>query len=337
VRDGEAITERSDGVEPTVEVGRDASGVPAEPARTCSDLPRWRPDPTRRDLPGRLGDDAPEDPRENETSVLERPSTDGRTDETSALERPSAGRAADDEAYVTSVLGRPSADDGTSVFGRPPARRTGDRWGDVPRRRSGWRWVRRVVYLLLVLIIGTPLFAGFRVWWVARQDDHRHSDAIIVLGAAQYNGVPSSVLEWRLLHALKLYREGVAPHIVTVGGNRPGDNYTEAGTGKEWLIEHGVPSNRIVAVRSGSDTLQSMIDVGKAYKQEGWHTAVIVTDPWHSLRSRTMADDNGIKAVTSPTRSGPTVGSRDTQFHYIVRETGGYLYYVFIGRWRGDS
>jgi uncharacterized SAM-binding protein YcdF (DUF218 family) len=80
-----------------------------------------------------------------------------------------------------------------------------------------------------------------------------------------------------------------------------------------------------------------MVDVGREYKRQGWHTAVIVTDPWHALRSRTMAGDNGIKAVTSPTRSGPTVGSRDTQFHYIVRETGGYLYYVFIGRWRGDS
>ncbi|GAB3983156.1 hypothetical protein GCM10029978_088950 [Actinoallomurus acanthiterrae] len=337
MRDGGTITERSDGVEPTVEVGRDASGVPAEPARTRSDLPQWRPDPTRQDLPGRPGDD--EDPRENETSVLERPSTDGRTDETSVLGRPSTGRAADDEAYETSVLGRPSTGPATDdePYERPPARRAGDRGGDVPRRRSGWRWVRRVLYLLLILIIGTPLFAGFRVWWVARQDDHRRSDAIIVLGAAQYNGKPSAVLEWRLLHALKLYREGVAPHIVTVGGKQPGDNYTEAGTGKEWLIKHGVPSGRIVAVRSGSDTLQSMIDVGKAYKQEGWHTAVIVTDPWHALRSRTMADDNGIKAVTSPTRSGPTVGTRDTQFNYIVRETGGYLYYVFIGRYRGDS
>lgn len=305
MRDGGAITERSDGVEPTVEFGRDASGGPVEQARTRGDLPQWRPDPTREDLPGRRRDG--EDSRDDETSVLERPRdfADRRT--------------GDDDSYGDD----PSADeDGPAA---------------PPRRRSGRRWVRRVVILLLVLAIGTPLFAGFRVWWVARQDDHRHSDAIIVLGAAQYNGKPSAVLEWRLLHALRLYREGVAPHIVTVGGNRPGDNYTEAGTGKAWLNEHGVPNNRIVAVRSGSDTLQSMIDVGKEYKRKGWHTAVIVTDPWHALRSRTMADDNGIKAVTSPTRSGPTVGSRDTQFNYIVRETGGYLYYEFIGRWRGDS
>jgi vancomycin permeability regulator SanA len=200
------------------------------------------------------------------------------------------------------------------------------------RRRSRWRWVRRIVYLLLLLIIGTPLAAGAQVWYVARQDDRTHSDTILVLGAAQFNGRPSAVLAWRLQHALKLYHEGVAPTIVTVGGNRPGDNYTEAGTGKAWLNEHGVPSSHLVAVRSGSDTLQSMVAAGQEYRRLGWHSAVIVTDPWHALRSRTMARDNGIKAVTSPTRSGPTVSSRDTQFHYIVRETGGYLYYVLIDR-----
>ncbi|MCO5992487.1 YdcF family protein [Actinoallomurus rhizosphaericola] len=327
MRDGGAITEQPDRGEPTVEFGRDATRVPAEPARTRSDLPQWRPDTTRQDLPGRRRDG--EGSRDDGTSVLgEREGEASRDEGTSVLGEREGEVPRDGE---TSVLERPRerADRGA---GEGPAG-----GGGRPRRRSRWRWVRRVVYLLLVLIIGTPLFAGFRVWYVARQDDHRRSDAIIVLGAAQYNGKPSAVLEWRLTHALKLYREGVAPHIVTVGGNRPGDNYTEAGTGKAWLNEHGVPNDRIVAVRSGSDTLQSMIDVGKEYKRQGWHTAVIVTDPWHALRSRTMADDNGIKAVTSPTRSGPTVGSRDTQFHYIVRETGGYLWYVFIGRWHGDS
>jgi uncharacterized SAM-binding protein YcdF (DUF218 family) len=206
--------------------------------------------------------------------------------------------------------------------------------GRFPRYRSPQRrWTIRILSALLAVVVGVPLLAGFRVWWVARQDDRSRSDAIIVLGAAQFNGVPGTVLEWRLEHALKLYREGVAPRVVTVGGNRPGDNFTEAGTGKHWLNVHGIPAARLVAVRSGSDTLQSMIAVGRVYKRHDWHSGVIVTDPWHALRSRTMARDHGIKAVASPTRSGPTVGSRDTQFHYIVRETGGYLYYMLIGRW----
>jgi vancomycin permeability regulator SanA len=145
-----------------------------------------------------------------------------------------------------------------------------------------------VICLILALIIATPFVTAFRVWSVARQDDRTHSDAIIVLGAAQFNGRPSPVLEWRLLHALKLYQEGVASHIVTVGGNQPGDRYTEAHAGKDWLNEHGVPLMALDAVPTGGDTLQS-----------------IVTDPWHSLRSVTMARDNGIEAVTSPTRGGP--------------------------------
>jgi vancomycin permeability regulator SanA len=201
------------------------------------------------------------------------------------------------------------------------------------RRRSPWFWIRRTFYLIVALVVGTPLAAGFYVWYVAREDVRTHTDAIIVLGAAQFNGTPGDVLAWRLRHALNLYHDGVSKHILTVGGNRPGDNYTEAGTGKTWLNEHGVPADRLVAVPVGSDTLQSMIAAGEEFRKLGWHTATIVTDPPHALRSRTMARANGIKAVTSPTRSGPTVYSRDTQFHYIVRETGGYLYFQLYARW----
>ena len=98
-------------------------------------------------------------------------------------------------------------------------------------------------------------------------------------------------------------------------------------------FDHEGLARFLVAVRSGSDTLQSMIAVGSEFRKLGWHTAVIVTDPPHTLRSRTMARANGIQAVTSPTRSGPMVYSRDTEFHYIVRETGGYLYFQLYGRW----
>jgi vancomycin permeability regulator SanA len=190
----------------------------------------------------------------------------------------------------------------------------------------------RGLYLTLALIVATPLVTAVRVWYVARQDDRARSDAIVVLGAAQFNGRPSPVLEWRLAHALDLYREGVAPRIVTVGGNKPGDNYTEAHAGKDWLHEHGVPLTALDSVSTGSDTLRSIVAVAHEFQRHRWRSAVIVTDPWHSLRSATMARDNGIDAVTSPTRGGPTVSNRRTEAHYIVRETGGYLYYTLVGR-----
>ena len=118
----------------------------------------------------------------------------------------------------------------------PPRRGCGR--ADACRRRAGW----------------SPLG---RVWWVARQDDRRASDAIVVLGAAQFDGRPSSVFTARLVHARDLYEDDVAPRIVTVGGNRAGDRFTEAAAGKRWLTEHGVPGQHaIVAVATGSDTLQ---------------------------------------------------------------------------------
>jgi vancomycin permeability regulator SanA len=177
--------------------------------------------------------------------------------------------------------------------------------------------------LVLLVLLGTAT----RVWWFARQDDHRVSDTIVVLGAAQFNGRPSSVFTARLVHARDLYQLKVAPRIITVGGNRVGDQYTEASAGKAWLTQHGVPAARIVAVGTGSDTLTSLQAVEHRMQQGSWSTAVIVTDPWHSLRARAMATDQGIDAAMSPTRQGPAVRQRSTEFRYIARETLAYLYY----------
>ncbi|MES9541112.1 MULTISPECIES: YdcF family protein [unclassified Actinomadura] len=213
--------------------------------------------------------------------------------------------------------------------GGPRRSRGRGRW-----RRSPWFRVPAGVLIgLLAVAVLTPLTVGARIWYQARQDERPRSDAIIVLGAAQYNGVPSPTLKWRLQHALELYRAGVAPAIVTVGGKAPGDNYTEAGAGRSWLIgKGGVPASKVFAVPVGRDTLESMKAVGKEFDRHHWSSGVIVTDPWHGLRSKKMAEDSGIKAAASPTRSGPSVQTRDTQFHYIVRETGGYLSYVLLGK-----
>ncbi|TDC49002.1 YdcF family protein [Actinomadura sp. KC345] len=202
------------------------------------------------------------------------------------------------------------------------------------RRRPLWLTVPLYVVLgLLAVTVLTPLAVGGRVWHQARQDERPKSDAIVVLGAAQYNGKPSPTLQWRLQHALDLYREGVAPAIVTVGGKAPGDNFTEAGAGRAWLIEEGgVPAAKVFAVPVGRDTLESMRALGKEFDRHHWSSGVIVTDPWHGLRSKKMAADHGVEAAASPTRSGPSVQTRETQFQYIVRETGAYLSYVLLGR-----
>jgi vancomycin permeability regulator SanA len=192
-----------------------------------------------------------------------------------------------------------------------------------PARRFLRRLVLGVVMIGLLVVGGT----GFRVWQVARDDDRTTADVVLVLGAAQYAGTPSKVLEARLRHAKDLYDEGVAPYILTTGGNQPGDTYTEATAGVRWLVEHGVPEDRVIPVGEGNDTLGSLKAAAEEIHDRGWRRAVIVSDPWHSLRARTMAADIGLDAWTSPTHSGPIVQTRQTQIRYIMYETAALLYY----------
>ncbi|WP_329405688.1 YdcF family protein [Nocardia vinacea] len=189
------------------------------------------------------------------------------------------------------------------------------------------RWVRRLV--VGAIVMGAVLVGGtaFRVWQVARVDDYTKADAIVVLGAAQYSGTPSTVFEARLDQAYKLFKAGVAPKVITVGGKQDGDLYTEAASGKNYLEERGIPSDRILAVETGSDTLRSIEAVATAMSAREMSSAVLVSDPWHSLRTRTMARDAGLEAWTAPTRTGPAVYTRESQAHGIARETGALLWY----------
>jgi len=196
-----------------------------------------------------------------------------------------------------------------------------------PRRPGLLAWTVRLVtgaVLLGLLVVGGT---AFRVWQVARIDDKRAADAVVVLGAAQYDGDPSSIFAARLRHAQQLYEDGLAPRIVTTGGGRPGDLYTEAEAGRRYLLSRGVPADAVVAVGVGSDTLGSLQAVAARAERDRWSSALIVSDPWHSLRARQMARDSGLAAWTSPTRTGPVVQTRETQVRYIVRETGALLYY----------
>ncbi|MGW8433818.1 YdcF family protein [Nocardiopsis sp. NPDC055879] len=197
-----------------------------------------------------------------------------------------------------------------------------------PRRRKRRRFrLGRIITLILLVALAIPPATWGWVWYTARQDDREASDAIIVLGASQYNGVPSPVFEARLRQAQVLYLDGVAPVIVTVGGKQPDDNFTEAAAGRNWLVDVGVPADHVVAVEEGSDTLQSFQAVSEVYEANEWETAILVSDPWHSLRSKVMASDFGIEAGTSPSRSGPAVIERRTQLWYITRETASLWYY----------
>jgi uncharacterized SAM-binding protein YcdF (DUF218 family) len=192
--------------------------------------------------------------------------------------------------------------------------------------------VGRVVVALVVAVVLVVGSTALAIWWTARQDSRPHSDAIVVLGSAQYNGTPSSIFAARLEHALALFHQGVAPVVVTVGGKKAGDQFTEAEAGRDYLAQEGIPAASLLAVPEGVDTLESMQDVAAAFRARGWRSVVLVTDPWHAMRAQKMADDSGLDASSSPTRQGPAVQTRTTQFRYILRETAAYLVYRVTGR-----
>ncbi len=194
------------------------------------------------------------------------------------------------------------------------------------------RLLRRLISLLLVAVLLVVGFTAFRIWTVARADQRGKVDAIVVLGASQFDGRPSEVFQARLDHAASLFRAGVAPRVVTLGGSQPSDRYTEAAAGQLYLAKHGVAAGQVIVIGTGTDTLQSITALAAAMKQHRWRTAVLVTDPWHEARSRRMASDKGITATTSPARTGPAVATRGTEARYIARETAAYLYYRVFHR-----
>lgn len=199
------------------------------------------------------------------------------------------------------------------------------------------RFVRTTARLagqsLTHLVLGSLLVAALiftatvgHVWAHARSDSTKPADVIFVLGAAQYNGRPSNWLAARLDHAAELYKQGVAPTIVTVGGKRDGDQYTEAEAGKNYLVsKHGVDASNIVEIGQGTDTLTSVDALRSTL--EGKKTVMVVTDPNHTLRAVKMVEDHGFSALSSPTRSGPSVSTRGEQASSLLHESMGLLYY----------
>jgi vancomycin permeability regulator SanA len=170
-----------------------------------------------------------------------------------------------------------------------------------------------VLYVLVVFITVS------RAATDAQEVDTATGQALIVLGAAQYNGRPSPVFERRLLVALELWEAGAAPLIVTTGSNQPGDNFTEGFAGFRYLREAGVPEDRIVVIVDGGDTYESLLATANQF--ESGAEVVIVTDAYHARRSGEVADEVGLNAVV-------VAAGSDTALSRRVRETAA----VAIGR-----
>lgn len=195
---------------------------------------------------------------------------------------------------------------------------------DQSPRRGHRRWIVVLAgLLLLVFLVILGVMAA--IYWQARHDEARPVDAIVVMGAAQFNGRPSEVLEARLDHALALYREGLAPVIIVTGGKQPGDVYTEAGTSEQYLLDRGVPADAILMEDTGDDTWASIQNVADVVKGHDIQKVLLVSDGFHLFRSERMANAVGFDAFSSPAPNSPIEPWSGDEFSYVIRETGAVI------------
>ena len=190
-----------------------------------------------------------------------------------------------------------------------------------------FRMVRRLLFgLVLAYVAGTFL----EVWWSSTRNDAPVSQAIVVLGAAQYDGRPSPVLRARLDHALELYERGVAPLVIVTGGRQPGDRVTEATASANYLIARGVPDPKIRREVQGTNTWESLAATARFLKQDGISEVVLVSDSYHAARLAGTAREVGLVPHVSPVGEGASVSR-------LARETAAVALGRLIGYRRLSS
>lgn len=193
---------------------------------------------------------------------------------------------------------------------------------------------RDLVRILLLGGLVVVLAAGAATVQIIRQgasDERRPVDAIVVLGAAQYNGRPSPVFEARLEHAVALWHAGLAKAFVVTGGKLPGDRWTEAAVAREYAIQHGVPASAIFGEDTAHNTLTSLTGVATELDRRRMRSAIFVSDPTHMLRVLRIAHDLGMEGYGSPTPTSPVAADLVRRAQATVHELGALAVYFLTG------
>jgi uncharacterized SAM-binding protein YcdF (DUF218 family) len=173
-----------------------------------------------------------------------------------------------------------------------------------PRRR---RWLLRIAGVLVAVAVVYVVVIAAQVVLAARQDQRELVDAIIVLGAAQYDGEPSPALQGRLDRALELYDEGLAPQIVLTGSKQEGDRFTEAFSGYRYLTEQGVPEAVLTIVDDGASTYESLAAASRVLRAQGAERVLLVSDRYHNRRLQGIARELGMEPYVAPTDRSPSL------------------------------
>jgi uncharacterized SAM-binding protein YcdF (DUF218 family) len=201
--------------------------------------------------------------------------------------------------------------------------------------------LRTILQVGVAALIGSVALVAYMAVQISERgklDERRDVDAIVVLGAAQFNGRPSDVFEARLEHAVALWDEGWADWFIVTGGKLPDDRTTEADVARGWAIAHGVPPDRILVEDEGRTTLESLEAVRTIFRDEELQSGLFVSDETHMLRVLRMANDLGIEAFSSPTRTSPADLDPRRHSSAVLHEIAGLAaYYVGGGAFFGDQ
>lgn len=182
--------------------------------------------------------------------------------------------------------------------------------------RIGWRLTKTS----LTLAVGLWLVSLALVLAWQRRDARRPAHAIVVLGAAQWDGRPSPVLRARVDHAIQLWRRGLAPILIMTGGQAPGDTTSEAAVERRYAMRQGVPGSAIrveARSRTTSETLRNVATMLDSTSRD----VILVSDPFHMLRLSIVARRFGLRPQTSPTRTSPISANRGAAWRYTLQES----------------
>lgn len=194
----------------------------------------------------------------------------------------------------------------------------------MPRRR---RFLRYGLLLMLAYVCA-------QLWDIHRVghlDRDRQADCAIVLGAAAWHDKPSPVLEERLNHAITLYKEGKVKSLVLTGGYGEGAPFAESQVGVKYCVEHGVPKSDIREERKSGNTIENIREARYIMSQDGWESALLVSDPWHLKRARRMATDLNLTVYVAPTPSSK-FESFGAKSKFLFGEFLLYHYYLVTGK-----
>jgi uncharacterized SAM-binding protein YcdF (DUF218 family) len=192
----------------------------------------------------------------------------------------------------------------------------------VRRRRSYW-----FLWLLGAAAVTLAVSVAWTSCEVVREsslDELHPADAIVVFGAAEYDGHPSPVLRARLDHAFELYQQKLAGVIITTGGAGNDPTYTEGGVGHDYLMHRGVPDDSLIAETQGSDTAQSAQRVGVILRANHMRSCLAVSDAYHGFRIRRLLAHEGVRVYVSP-RPDSIPHTPEERFLAVMHEAGGYL------------